>query len=78
MRNNDANTIIFVFVGNIVAKLNIMQLVKSVFASAIGVQSEENRRKAFEQGSPMAFVIAGATFTALFVGLLILIVSLVL
>lgn len=63
--------------GNIVAKLSIMQLIKSVFAAAIGVQSEENRRKAFEQGSPMAFVIAGAAFTAFFVVLLILIVSLI-
>ena len=63
--------------GDIVTKLSIMQLIKSVFASAIGVQSEENRRKAFEQGSPMAFVLTGAIFTILFVAALILLVSLI-
>ena len=60
------------------SKLNMMQLVKDVLSSAIGVQSDENRRKAFEQGSWQTYVIAGFVFTALFVGLIILIVNVVL
>jgi Protein of unknown function (DUF2970) len=55
-----------------------MQLIKSVLSAAIGVQSDENRRKAFEQGSLSSYVIAGVIFTALFVGGLILLVSMIL
>ncbi len=66
------------FVGDIVSKNQIMQLIKSVFSAAIGVQSDENRRKEFEQGSLSSYVIAGVIFTALFVGGLILLVSMIL
>ncbi|MSP27842.1 MAG: DUF2970 domain-containing protein [Methylococcales bacterium] len=57
------------------SKLNIIQLVKSVLSAAIGVQSDKNRRKEFEQDSLLAYVIAGVIFTVLFVGGLILLVS---
>lgn len=60
------------------SKLNMVQLVKDVLSSAIGVQSDENRRRAFEHGSWQTYLIAGFVFTALFVGLIILIVNLVL
>ena len=74
-----ASTIIFIFfVGDIVSKLNIMQLIKSVLSAAIGVQSDENRRKEFEQGSLPTYIIAGVIFTVLFVGSLILLVSVIL
>lgn len=60
------------------SKSNIMQLIKSVLSAAIGVQSDENRRKEFEQGSLSSYVIAGVIFTVLFVGGLILLVSVIL
>jgi hypothetical protein len=66
------------FVGDVVSKPKIMQLVKSVFSAALGVQSDANRRKEFEQGSLSSYVIAGVIFTVLFVGGLILLVSMIL
>ena len=66
------------FAGDIVSKSEIIQLVKSVFSAAIGVQTDENRRKEFEQGSLTAYVIAGIIFTVLFVSILILLVSMIL
>jgi hypothetical protein len=67
------------FVGDVVSKPKIMQLVKSVFSAAIGIQSDENRRKEFEQAAPLStYVIAGVIFTILFVGSLILLVSIIL
>jgi hypothetical protein len=59
------------------SKPKITQLIKSVLSAAMGVQSEANRRKEFEQGSLSSYVIAGVIFTALFVGGLILLVSLI-
>jgi hypothetical protein len=61
-----------------VSKTKIIQLIKSVFSAAIGVQSDANRRKEFEQGSLLNYVIAGVIFTVLFVGGLILLVSMIL
>jgi hypothetical protein len=55
-----------------------MQLVKSVLSAAIGVQSDENRRREFEQGSLSTYIIAGIIFTVVFVGGLILLVSIIL
>ncbi len=66
------------FVGDIVSKNQIMQLIKSVFSAAMGIQSDENRRREFEQGSLLTYVIAGVIFTVLFVGGLILLVSMIL
>jgi hypothetical protein len=67
-----------IFVGDVVSKPKIMQLVKSVFSAAIGVQSDENRRKEFEQGSLSSYIIAGVIFTVLFVSCLIMLVSIIL
>lgn len=55
-----------------------MQLIKSVLSAAIGVQSDANRRKEFEQGSLLTYIVAGVIFTVLFVGGLILLVSMIL
>jgi hypothetical protein len=60
------------------SEIRIMQLIKSVLSAAIGVQSNENRRKEFEQGSLSAYVIAGVIFTVLFVSCLMLLVSIIL
>ena len=54
------------------------QVIKSVLAAAVGVQSDENRQKDFEQGSLSTYIIAGLIFTALFVLGLIFLVSTVL
>jgi hypothetical protein len=61
-----------------VSKPKIMQLIKSVLSAAIGVQSDANRRKEFEQGSLLTYIVAGVIFTVLFVGGLILLVSMIL
>jgi hypothetical protein len=59
------------------SKPTITQVVKSVLAAFIGVQSETNRKKDFEHGSLSTYVIAGFIFTALFVAAIIFIVSIV-
>lgn len=56
-------------------RLSPWQVVKSILAAALGVQSEEARRRDFSKGSPAAFVIGGIVFTAVFVLVLVLIVQ---
>jgi hypothetical protein len=60
------------------SKPTITQVIKSVLAAAIGVQSDENRQKDFAQGSLSMYVIAGLIFTVLFVSGLIFLVSTIL
>ncbi|MCX7069304.1 MAG: DUF2970 domain-containing protein [Methylococcales bacterium] len=60
------------------SKAKIIQLIKSVLSAAMGVQSDENRRKEFEHGSLSTYVVAGVIFTVLFVCGLILLVSIIL
>ena len=57
------------------SKPTITQVIKSVLAAFIGVQSEANRKKDFESGSLSAYVIAGMIFTTLFVVTIIFLVS---
>ena len=59
------------------SKPTITQVFKSVLAAFIGVQSEANGKKAFEQGSLSTYVIAGLIFTGLFVLAIIFLVSIV-
>ncbi len=59
-------------------KTNIGALVKSILAAAIGVQSNKNRERDFEEGNPLAFIIGGFVFTALFIGTIATIVGFVL
>ena len=60
------------------SKPTITQVIKSVLAAAIGVQSNDNRQKDFTYGSLSTYVIAGLIFTVLFVSGLIFLVSAVL
>jgi uncharacterized membrane protein len=60
------------------SKPTITQVFKSVLAAFVGVQSEANRKKDFEQGSLSAYIIAGLVFTVLFVAAIIFLVSTVL
>jgi len=57
---------------------SIFQILKSVLAAFIGVQSEENRKKDFTQGSLKNYIIGGIVFTVLFVAIIIFVVSAVL
>ncbi|WP_461534625.1 DUF2970 domain-containing protein [Spongorhabdus nitratireducens] len=57
--------------------LGWLNVIQSVFAAAFGVQSNRRREADFTQGKPSHFIIAGIIFTAGFVLVLALIVSLV-
>lgn len=58
--------------------VNLLHVVKSVFAAGLGVQSSKNRERDFTQGSPKAFIIAGLIFTLLFIGGVYAVVKIVL
>lgn len=57
------------------SKYGVIDIIKSVIAAAIGVQSEKNRQQDFEHGSLTKFIIAGLIFTILFVSALVFLVS---
>jgi len=59
-------------------KPNLLHVVKSVFAAAIGVQSDKNREVDFKHGSLPAYIIIGLIATLLFIFTIAKIVSLVL
>ncbi len=59
-------------------RLNPLQVIGSVLAAAFGVQSSRNRERDFKQGSFGPFIAAGIIFTALFIGVLYLVVTTVL
>ena len=59
-------------------KPGIGSLIKSILAAAIGVQSDKNRERDFEQGNPLAFIIGGIVFTLLFIASVATVVGLVL
>ena len=59
-------------------KPSLISVVKSILAAAIGVQSDKNRTRDFEQGSPLTFIVAGIVFTLVFIVSLSLIVGFVL
>ena len=58
--------------------LNPLQVIASVFAAGLGVQSSKNRERDFSKGKPGQFIAIGIIFTALFVLIMIGIVNLVL
>lgn len=58
--------------------LNLVQVIGSVFAAGLGVQSSKNRERDFKQGRFGVFVAAGAIFTLLFIGTVFTVVQLVL
>lgn len=59
-------------------KLNPLQVVSSVFAAGLGVQSSKNRERDFKQGRIGVFIAAGIIFTLVFIGAVFTIVQLVL
>ena len=58
--------------------LTFWQVLGSTFAAATGVQSSKNRERDFSQGKPSQFIFMGIAFTAVFVLIMIAVVSLVL
>ncbi len=58
--------------------LNPLQVISSVFAAGLGVQSSKNRERDFKEGRAGVFIAAGLIFTLLFIGVMVLIVQLVL
>jgi hypothetical protein len=59
-------------------KLNPLQVVGSVLAAGLGVQSSKNRERDFKQGRPGVFIAAGIVFTLVFIGTVVLVVQMVL
>jgi hypothetical protein len=59
-------------------KLNMLQVVSSVFAAGLGVQSSKNRQRDFKQGRLGVFIAAGIIFTLLFIGVVFTVVQMVL
>ncbi len=57
--------------------LTLTEVVGSVFAAGLGVQSRENKVRDFSRGKPAQFIIAGLLFTGLFLLALITVVSVV-
>jgi hypothetical protein len=56
-------------------KLNPLQVVGSVFAAGLGVQSSKNRERDFKQGRIGVFIAAGVVFTLFFIAAIALIVQ---
>lgn len=59
-------------------KPRLISVVKSILAAGIGVQSEKNRTRDFEQGKPLVFIIGGIVFTLLFIATVATVVGFVL
>ena len=55
-----------------------MQVISSVFAAGLGVQSSKNRERDFKQGRFGVFIAAGLIFTLLFIATVFGVVQLVL
>lgn len=59
------------------SKPTLLEVIRSILAAAIGVQSEKNRERDFQQGSPGVYIIVGFIGTLLLILLLVIIVSFV-
>ena len=58
-------------------KITLFSFIGSIFAAALGVQSNKNRERDFEHGKFHHFIIGGIIFAVLFIFLVIGIVKLV-
>lgn len=58
--------------------IGIREVCKSILMSFFGVQKESVRRRDFEKGKPVHFIIAGIVVTALFIAVLYGLVKLIL
>ena len=46
---------------------NLLQVIGSVLAAFIGIQSSKNRERDFKHGKPWQFIVTGIVLTAIFV-----------
>ena len=60
------------------APLTLREMLQSVLAAALGVQSAKNRSRDFSSGKPSHFILLGVLFTTLFVIVLLVTVKLIL
>jgi hypothetical protein len=60
------------------APLTLREMLQSVLAAALGVQSGKNRSRDFSRGKPSHFILLGVLFTTLFVIVLLVTVKLIL
>ncbi len=60
------------------ARLGPLQIIGSVFAAGLGVQSSKNRERDFRHGKLGVFIAAGVIFTLIFIGTVLTVVQLVL
>jgi len=60
------------------SKPTLKQVIQSVLAAFIGVQSNANRQRDFEHGSLSSYLVVGAIATVLFILALVTIVSFIL
>ncbi|QGZ31544.1 DUF2970 domain-containing protein [Stutzerimonas stutzeri] len=58
--------------------LTLRQMLQSVLAGALGVQSGKNRARDFSHGKPSHFILLGVGFTVAFVLVILGVVKLVL
>lgn len=58
--------------------LTFLEVLGSVIAGALGVQSNANRRRDFTRGNAKHFIVVGILFTVFFVGAVLTVVQLVL
>lgn len=56
----------------------LMDVVRSVLAAALGVQSRKNQERDFQHGKARVFIVAGIIFTLLFIATVFSIVTVVL
>lgn len=59
-------------------KMGLWDIIRSVFAAGLGVQSSKNRERDFKQGNAKVFFVAGLIFTVIFIGSVYGIVQMVL
>ena len=59
-------------------KPRMLDIIKSVLASFFGVQSDKNRKRDFQQGNPLHFIVAGLFLTVIFILLIVGIVKYIL
>lgn len=60
------------------SEMSSLQVVSSIFAAGLGVQSSKNRERDFQQGRAGTFIAYGLVFTLLFIGSVYGVVQLVL
>ncbi|WP_091640254.1 DUF2970 domain-containing protein [Aquisalimonas asiatica] len=59
-------------------KPTVWEVVQSVLAGALGVQTNEARKRDFKSGSPMPYIIGGVIFTVVLIVVLVVVVNVVL